>query len=272
MFLLAASLCFSSDVVVQGHRGDIIEGVGCNPTTYNVTVAYPLVYAWPPVISFIAVVYGCLAFRGFLKKRRTLDARCNSESHMDKGYYLRLMWFSLIPLLFMLPLSLYILIVNIMAGPQPWISWEDTHFNFDRFDRFPAAPLEANPVAYSTSIVNIWGNTLCWVLFIIFLGMGPAHRKQYRRWFFSFLRLVGIKPPSSPVDSPWRPEEITGGSAIHTQSISTLPGYYVPEGSKSFPGKFDPTSVNEDRIIIIGFDRNEYRKGSTEKSRGNTIV
>jgi hypothetical protein len=272
IFFLAGNLCFSSDVIVQGHRGNIIEGIGCSPTTYNVTLAYPLVYTWPPVISFIAVVYGCLAFRGFLKMRKTLDARFNSESHMDKGYYLRLMGFSLIPLFFMLPLSLYILIANLIVGPRPWISWEDTHLSFNRFDRFPAAPLEADLRVYSTFVVNIWGNTLCWVLFVIFLGMGPAHRKQYRRWFFSILRPIGIKPPSSPVDSPWRPEEITGVSTTHTKSISILLRYYAPEGSKSLPEKLDLTSVREDRVIIIGFDRNENRKGTTEKFRGNDIV
>ena len=63
------------------------------------------------VISVVAIVYGCLAFHGFLKRQKTLHAWFNSESHMSKDYYLRLMWFSLIPLLVGLLLSLYKLIV-----------------------------------------------------------------------------------------------------------------------------------------------------------------
>ena len=190
---------------------------------------------------------------------------------MDKGYYLRLMWFSLIPLLFMLPLSLYILVAYITWGPRPWISWEDTHLNFNRFDRFPAVLIEANPSVYSTFVVNIWGNTLCWVLFIIFLGTGPAHRKQYRRWFFNTLRPIGIKPPLSPVDSPWGVER-TGGSTAHIQLTSTLPPYSPPRGSKPFPEKLNMKFVGEDRVPTIDVDHGDYPKGATEKCRGRVIV
>jgi pheromone a factor receptor len=273
IFSLAANLCFPSDIVVQGHRGDIIEGIGCNPSTYYVTLAYPLVFIWPPIISFIAVVYGCLAFRGFLKKRKTLDARVTSESHMDKGYYLRLMWFSLIPLLVMLPLSLYILIVNATRTRQlrPWISWEDTHLKFNRFDRYTLAQLKTEPAVYWSFVLVTWCCPLSWVLFIIFLGTGPAHRKQYRRWFFSIARPFGIKPQSSPVVSPWGLEETTGGST-RIQSTFTPPGYSAPRGSEPFPKKLDLTSVGEHRVVIIGFDCNEYQNGVPEKSRGPVIV
>jgi hypothetical protein len=274
IFSLAANLCFPSDIVVQGHRGDIIEGIGCNPSTYYVTLAYPLVFIWPPIISFIAVVYGCLAFRGFLKKRKTLDARVTSESHMDKGYYLRLMWFSLIPLLLMLPLSTYLLVLNGTRGIQlqPWISWEDTHFHFNRFDRFTLARLKLVPNLYWSFVVFAWSCPLSWVLFIIFLGTGSAHRKQYRRWFFSIARPFGIKPQLSPVVSPWGLEEETTGGSTRIQSTFTRPGYSGPHGSEPFPKKLDLTSVREDRVFIIGFDCNGSQKGAPEKNQGRVIV
>ena len=166
---------------------------------------------------------------------------------MSKNYYLRLMWFSLIPLLVTLPLSVYMLIINITLGVQPWISWEDTHSNFNRFDRFSAAFIEANPGVYSTYVVHLWADTLGWVLFIIFLGTGPAHRKQYRHWFFSILRPFGIQPPLSPVDSPWGLEETTGSSTTHIQPFK-LPGYSPPHGSKPFPKKLDMKFVGGARI------------------------
>jgi hypothetical protein len=163
------------------------------------------------------------------------------------------------------------LIIHITFGPQPWISWEDTHSNFNRFDRFSAVLVEANPSVYSTYVVHLWGDTLGWVLFIIFLGTGPAHRKQYRHWFFSILRPFGIQPPLSPVDSPWGLER-TGASTTHMHLTSTLPPYSPPHASKKFPEKLNMKYVEEDRVPTIGLDRGDYPKGATEKCRGRVIV
>lgn len=46
-------------MVVEGHRFDIFEEVGCLPAIYNVTLAFPLVYVWPLIIGLITVFYGC---------------------------------------------------------------------------------------------------------------------------------------------------------------------------------------------------------------------
>lgn len=62
MLLLASrfpSLPFLSapEFVVQGHRYDIWEDVGCYPTTVNTPPAYPLSFVWGPVIGLISAVY-----------------------------------------------------------------------------------------------------------------------------------------------------------------------------------------------------------------------
>ena len=201
---------FPSDVVVQGHRGDIIEGLGCVPTTYNVTLAYPLFYIWPPIISLIAVIYGCLSFRIFLKRRKTADALFTG-AHMYKEHHLRLLWFSIVPLSLMFPLSVYILALYIILKPHPWISWEDTHLNFNRFERVPAVVPESNPYIYASWVIHLWGCTLCWALFFAFFGMGSEQRKRYHRWSIAIVRTFGIKPPSSSVDSR---EQLPGPSPL----------------------------------------------------------
>lgn len=42
---------FSKAFVVQGHRFDIYEEVGCFPATYNTLPAYFLVHMWPVVLG-----------------------------------------------------------------------------------------------------------------------------------------------------------------------------------------------------------------------------
>ena len=52
-------LTFAStiDYIVQGHRYNIIENVGCTPDIYNTVPAYPLVFIWPVVLGFVTFVY-----------------------------------------------------------------------------------------------------------------------------------------------------------------------------------------------------------------------
>lgn len=54
--LLTMALIFS-EFVVQGHRYDIWEDIGCLPTTVNTPAAYPLSFVWPIVISLVSASY-----------------------------------------------------------------------------------------------------------------------------------------------------------------------------------------------------------------------
>lgn len=46
-----------TELVVEGHRFDILEEIGCIPNTFNVTLAFPLEYIWPLVLSIVAAIY-----------------------------------------------------------------------------------------------------------------------------------------------------------------------------------------------------------------------
>lgn len=48
---------FSTEYIVEGHRFNIYEEIGCYPATYNVTLAYPLSIVWPLVIGLASVIY-----------------------------------------------------------------------------------------------------------------------------------------------------------------------------------------------------------------------
>ena len=191
-------------IVVQDHRGTIIEGLGCTPVMANITLLYPLVLVWEPFLSFVAAIYACLSFRTFLSLRRpnSTDELFSSGYSISRDHYLRLMCFSLIPLLFTFPLTFSYLILYIKLGPEPWISWENTHSNFNRFEFYSAAVIKANPYLYATWMIHLCACLASCFLFFIFLGMNDEQRREYRRWFFVILRPFGIKPASSSTDSP----------------------------------------------------------------------
>ena len=47
----------ATDYVVQGHRFDIVEEVGCWPATVNTIAAYLILFMWPTVIGMVSMAY-----------------------------------------------------------------------------------------------------------------------------------------------------------------------------------------------------------------------
>lgn len=45
------------DYIVQPHRFDILEDIGCYASIYNTIPAYFLVFMWPVVLGVISFVY-----------------------------------------------------------------------------------------------------------------------------------------------------------------------------------------------------------------------
>ena len=45
------------DFIVQLHRYDILEDIGCQPATYNTLPAYFLVFMWPILLGLISFIY-----------------------------------------------------------------------------------------------------------------------------------------------------------------------------------------------------------------------
>ena len=57
--LIGSLLTELADVVVQGHRFNIAEDIGCLPVIYVTPVAFPLVFMWPVLLGMVSFVYAC---------------------------------------------------------------------------------------------------------------------------------------------------------------------------------------------------------------------
>ena len=183
---------------MQGHRGDIIQGIGCYPSIYNTALAFPLVLGWPLVLSLIAIVYGLLSLRAWLKRRDMVEEFLNSNaSGLNADRYFRLMCFSAVELTIVFPISLWMTLTNAINIPlNPWISWEDTHFMFNRFNQIPAAIIENNPTSNLQFGVGLWCLPGLCYLFFIFFGLGREQRNQYKNWVFAALKPFGVSRPA----------------------------------------------------------------------------
>ena len=113
--LLAIALCkstglsFSSSIYLrclavwfyQGHRFDILEGIGCVEAYPNTFLSILLNTVWPVPIGLVSAVYAVLAVRGTTRDLRRLQA---VETGGLTSYY-RLMVLAAANVLFITPLS-----------------------------------------------------------------------------------------------------------------------------------------------------------------------
>ncbi|KAH9856255.1 STE3-domain-containing protein [Lenzites betulinus] len=184
--LLIAALSY----VVQGHRYNILQELGCFPALYNTLLTYFLVDWWPLVLGLIASIYCVLSLLEFNRRRVQFNEYLASKtSSLTLGRYFRLMALSTTSLLLMIPVSSYAIYVNATTQPLgPWISWSDTHFDFGRIEQIAAVNWRANPTSVVVRELNQWLSPACAIIFFIYFGVASEARRNYSKGF-RFLRV-----------------------------------------------------------------------------------
>ncbi|KAG7085979.1 hypothetical protein E1B28_003503 [Marasmius oreades] len=213
--------------IVHPHRFDIFEDVGCTPTTYNTLPAYFLYSMWPLVLATLSLVYSCLNLRSFYNRRVQFSHLVATTSGMNTGRYLRLMLLSCVDIMFTLPLSAYLLYASSHGVVRPWISWEDTHYNFGRVGLFPAL-LWRNEFNILVSIeLTRWVSPFCALSFFALFGFAAESKKNYRLAFWWVAKKFGFSPrqQSRGIVSFDRKKYQPPGHSLDTQD--TLPIYVL---------------------------------------------
>ncbi|KAF9649298.1 fungal pheromone STE3G-protein-coupled receptor [Thelephora ganbajun] len=186
--------------IVQGHRFDIFEQVGCYPHIVNMLPAYFLVVMWPVVIGMISAIYCGLTLWSFLQRQAQFSQFMSSNSSLTMSRYFRLMALAGVELLCTTPLSVFLMVLNLTAQPlDPWVSWQDTHYNFSRVRLVPAVFWTMNRWLVVGIQVNRWSGPFCAFIFFAFFGFAAEARKNYRNTIskvFAFCRLK--RDPLSP--------------------------------------------------------------------------
>ncbi|KAJ3862129.1 pheromone receptor [Lentinula novae-zelandiae] len=172
-------------MIVQGHRFDIIEEYGCSPTTYNTLPAYFLYYMWPVLIGLVSFVYSSLTLRTFYIRRIQFTQIVSANSSISPSRYLRLMLLALIDIMCTIPVGIYIIFIGLDGVPlAPWISWNDTHFDFNRVVLIPSAVWRSNASNYTAVQINRWLPIVCAFIFFALFGFAEEAMKNYRRVFW----------------------------------------------------------------------------------------
>ncbi|KIO22104.1 hypothetical protein M407DRAFT_79537 [Tulasnella calospora MUT 4182] len=201
-------------VVVQGHRFEIIENVGCWPSIYVTPVTIPMVFLPPILINLVSMVYASFAIRAFLKQRKQFsDFLQSADSGLTIGRYFRLMALAATEIICSLPTSIYVMVTNLKNGIHPWISWADTHLNFNRVEFMPFGWFKLYPSAWILINLSRYMLPVCSFLFFVYLGMSGESGTFYRGQSWRLARLLGFPVPS----------ETSPGASWYVLDVCRLP-------------------------------------------------
>jgi len=184
--------------IVQGHRFDILEDVGCLPFTYNTPLAYPLVMLPPLVIGLISGVYSALIIRAFYVRSVEIKAVMSTNNTITFHRYFRLMALATVDLLLTIPFSAFIIYANLKYGKvAPWISWDHTHSGFSRIDQIPAHFWRSNSFGQFSVEASRWSVVACGFIFFMFFGFADEARRNYRKAYACLASRLGSKVAST---------------------------------------------------------------------------
>ncbi|KAF7373136.1 Pheromone receptor [Mycena sanguinolenta] len=218
------SLIMALHYIVQGHRFDIVEDLGCRPAMYISVLSLLLVDLPPAFASCLALLYCGLAVFYFFRRRIAFAQTTNcAESVLNKSHYIRLMamttvlgtWNAII-----ISIGLW---ATYSAGFRPWTSWSDMHFDFSRIQPYLLADVPDNLLWLT---YTLWAAIpISSVLFFSFFSFGGDAMKEYsyllrwirRKGFIRHSPSLEIHPEDASIHRvPTGIADVVGNRAINT--------------------------------------------------------
>jgi pheromone a factor receptor len=241
-------LVMALQYIVQGHRFDIVEDLGCQPVTYNTPLAYPLVILPPLVIGLISGVYSALIIRAFYIRSVEIKAVMSTNNTITFHRYFRLMALATVDLLITIPLTAFMIYANLKFGKvSPWISWDRTHFAFSRVPQIPAHFWRSKPIIQFAVESNRWSVVACGFAFFMFFGFADEARRNYRKAYALLASRLGVTSTSKGV------QDSLGSQNLPVQSIPVFVSREVIHASDSRTSFSDtntlPSLPDEEKVL-----------------------
>ncbi|KAG9317744.1 putative fungal pheromoneG-protein-coupled receptor [Chiua virens] len=188
--------------VVQGRRFMILEEFGCYLPIVNTLSAYFLIYMWPLVIGLISQVYAILIFRRTLLHKQQLRKMHHAGYPINSSRYWRLMLLCCMEIIFTVPLSIYVIVTNVLLYELVPYSWESVHSDFSQIVQIPTDVWQRTPLEASGVESSRWFFVLCAFVVFAFFGWAEESRNFYRQAFRSVFRHLGYSKTSNLMSSP----------------------------------------------------------------------
>ncbi|KAI0040542.1 STE3-domain-containing protein [Auriscalpium vulgare] len=221
-------------IIVSGHRFDIIEDVGCYPFTFNTPPAYPLVTAWPLAISLVSACYGALTLRAFFRQRAQFKDVVSSHSSLTVNRYFRLMALATMEFVITIPICSYGIYLGLSTNSvSPWRGWADTHFDYGQIGQVPSVLWRMNRNNEISIELTRWSVVFTAFVFFGFFGFAMEARKNYHKAYLFVAQRLGLQPklaaPALPSAMYWAKPPPTSSFDLSEKSTPTLVSHVVPK-------------------------------------------
>jgi len=134
-----------------------------------------------------------LTLISFVRRQAQFSQFLSGNSTLSTGRYFRLMALACTEVLLTTPLAIFSISLNVANGTAPWISWEDTHYDFGRIGQVPAVIWRSNPRIAAGYILTQWSCVICAFIFFIFFGFAAEARRHYSSAFNRLLLVCRLK-------------------------------------------------------------------------------
>jgi pheromone a factor receptor len=187
------------DYIVQGHRFDIIEDIGCTPAIY---------ISWPSILildlsafipAILSLVFCALALFKLYRRRMAFRHMLGkSESTLTPSRYIRLMIMT-----FFLG-SWNTVLISVSAsneyttGLQPWTEWASVHADFSFIGQYSDDTDTFSAVTLRCIYILWWAVPISSLSFFAFFGIGEEAMKDYMA-SIAWVRRVIFRKPLQPV-------------------------------------------------------------------------
>ncbi|KAJ3992362.1 pheromone receptor [Lentinula boryana] len=180
--------------IVQGHRFNIYEDIGCMPAIYNSLPTYFITYSWPLLFGIASAAYCILSLRAFAQRRLEFAQFMSTNKALSVGRYFRLMALAMTEMFCTIPLCIFLIWLSATRSPiGPWISISNTHIDYSRVDQFPSVLYRADPIFFMGIQFTRWASVACSFIFFGFFGFAEEARRNYLKWYRAVLAAFGIQ-------------------------------------------------------------------------------
>ena len=151
--------------------------------------------------NMVSDTISVLTLISFVRRQAQFSQFLSANSSLTASRYFRLMALACTEILCTTPLAILVIVLNATAAPiMPWISWEDTHYDFSRVGQIPAAIWRSSNLLVAGYTLTKWSSVICAFIFIIFFGFAAEARKHYSNALTKLLPVRRLKTPVSSIN------------------------------------------------------------------------
>jgi hypothetical protein len=122
------------------------------------------------------------------KRQAQFNQFLSTNKAISRSRYMRLMMLAVTDIMFTVPIGIFALLLNLMNGLSPYVSWEDIHFDFGRVALYPAVYWKMNAWQVAALQLTRWTVPFCSFVFFAFFGFAEEARRNYAAAFWFVCR------------------------------------------------------------------------------------